>query len=931
MHPTMEHAMVSVATGVLGPLLGKLAALVEEYTQLKGVRQEIVSLREEMRSMNALLQKLAAEDDPDVQVKEWRNQIRDLSYDVEDCVDDFLRRVEHDGGGSTDVVGFFQKNFSRLKTLGARHGIADKIRQLKARVDDVSKRHGRYIYEGGSGGSAGSAAAAAVPIDPRLPALCGMAGSLVGIDGPREEIVALLNEGEEEQGMRLKVVSIAGFGGLGKTTLASDVYREVGEQFDCRVTVSVSQSPDIIKILTKILTGVKGQPSHTCNITDQQELMQEIRSYLLNKRYFIIIDDIWDQLVWEVIRASFPDNHHGSRVLTTTRVQSVAAICCSYRHKYVYSMKPLNEQDSRRLFFDRIFGSEDSCPGELREVSSQILRKCGGLPLAIIIISSLLASQAAKVKEYWEHVQSSMGSNVGTDRSLEVMRQILNLSYRDLPPHLKTCFIYLGAYPEDSVIWRDDLVRQWVAEGFLEAVDVAGNCFNELVNRSMIQPVSIGYSGEVLSCTVHDLMLDLIIRKYSAEENFLTVVGISREIRIRGPTHNVRRLFHHSEVGRRRTLPMPALGTDLSKIRSFSICGSPSQGHIPALSKFKFIRVLILEFLVNSSDDDAESAVNLTAICQLFQLRYLKIHSEVELRLPTRIRWLQHLETLEISSMLRSGVALPRDVAQLPCLSYLSILPHMERLPEGTGAMRCLRSLAFFVLEEDSLDNVRGLRQLTNLKELYVRLPLDLRFAEAAEARLDVLRSSLPEHGDCKLYVIAWSPAAWFPRVPQWVGRLEKLYSLELGIGQLSKEGVAVLAGLPALVRLDLSIRGAPSKSAAITATGFPALKHLIVTCRAPCLAFEAGAMPMLQTLQLEFNADGATAERGGCGSALAGVQHLLGLKKISARIGGLGTPDTTEDSGRIDAVSALRDAIGLHPNRPRLDIMCTQGRYGLQ
>ncbi|CAN6278620.1 unnamed protein product [Urochloa humidicola] len=936
MHPTMEHAMVSVATGVLGPLLGKLAALVEkEYAQLKGVRKEMVSLREELRSMNALLQKLAAEDDPDVQVKEWRNQIRDLSYDVEDCVDDFLRRVEHDVGGGTDAVGFFQKNFSRLKTLGARHGIADKIRQLKARVDDVSKRHGRYIYQGGSGSAAQLAlrpAAAAVPIDPRLPALCGMAGSLVGIDGPREEIVALLNqvEGEEEHGKSLKVVSIAGFGGLGKTTLASEVYREVGEQFDCRVTVSVSQSPDIIKILTKILSGVKGQPSHTCNISDQQELIQEIRSYLLHKRYFIIIDDIWDPLVWEVIRAAFPDNYHGSRVITTTRVQSVAAICCSYRHKYVYRMKPLNEQDSRRLFFDRIFGSEDTCPGELKEVSSQILRKCGGLPLAIIIISSLLASQAAKVKEYWESVQSSMGSNVGTDRSLEVMRQILNLSYRDLPPHLKTCFIYLGAYPEDFEIWRDDLVRQWVAERFLEAVDVAGNCFNELINRSLIQPAGIGYSGEILSCTVHDLMLDLIIRKYSAEENFLTVVGISREIRIRGPTHNVRRLFHHSEVGTRRTLRMPALGTDLSKVRSFSICGSPRQGHIPALSKFKFIRVLILEFLVDSLDD-AESAVNLTAICQLFQLRYLKIHSELKLLLPTRIRSLQHLETLEISSNLRSGVALPRDVAQLPCLSYLSILPHMKRLPEGTGAMRCLRSLAFFVLEEGSLDNVRRLRQLTNLKELYVRLPLDLRFAEAAEARLDVLCSSLPEHGDCKLYVIAWSPAAWFPCVPQWVGRLEKLYSLELGIGQLSKEGVAVLAGLPALVRLDLSIRGAPSESAAITATGFPALKHLIVTCRAPCLAFDAGAMPRLQTLQLEFNADGATAEQGGCGKALAGVQHLLGLKEIHAYIGGLGKPDDTEDSGRMDAVSAMRDAIGLHPNRPRLDIMCTQGRYGLQ
>ena len=64
------------------------------------------------------------------------------------------------------------------------------------------------------------------------------------------------------------------------------------------------------------------------------------------------------------------------------------------------------------------------------------------MPLVIIVISSLLASQEAKVKEYWEYVQRSMGSNVGTERSLEVMRQTLNFSYRDLPPHPKTCFLY---------------------------------------------------------------------------------------------------------------------------------------------------------------------------------------------------------------------------------------------------------------------------------------------------------------------------------------------------------------------------------------------------------------------------------------------------------------------------------------------------------
>jgi hypothetical protein len=128
-------------------------------------------------------------------------------------------------------------------------------------------------------------------------------------------------------------------------------------------------------------------------------------------------------------------------------------------------MKALSDQDSKRLFFKRIFGSEDACPSYLKQVSGEILKKCGGLPLAIITISSLLANRPNKLKENWDYVRNSLGSNF--DPSLEGMRQILSLSYTNLPHHLKACMLYLGIYPEDHKINKNDLARQWVAEGFI--------------------------------------------------------------------------------------------------------------------------------------------------------------------------------------------------------------------------------------------------------------------------------------------------------------------------------------------------------------------------------------------------------------------------------------------------------------------------------
>jgi disease resistance protein RPM1 len=184
-------------------------------------------------------------------------------------------------------------------------------------------------------------------------------------------------------------------------------------------------------------------------------------------RYFIVIDDLWDTKAWDAIKCAFPQNNRGSRVITTTRIQSVAMACCSNSRQYIFNMEPLSEADSRRLFFGRIFGSEDSCPRQLQDISLEILKKCGGLPLAINSIASLLASEAIK-KERWAHVRDSLSSIRGTNRTIEEMRQILNLSYSDLPHHLKTCLLYLGMYPEDHLIQTVDLALSGQAKVLLE-------------------------------------------------------------------------------------------------------------------------------------------------------------------------------------------------------------------------------------------------------------------------------------------------------------------------------------------------------------------------------------------------------------------------------------------------------------------------------
>lgn len=71
--------------------------------------------------------------------------------------------------------------------------------------------------------------------------------------------------------------------------------------------------------------------------------------------------------------------------------------------------------DSKRLFLKRIFYSEKQCPPHLNRISDNILRKCGGSPLAIIAISGLLANKAQTVDE-WDKVQKSIGYSLEETR-----------------------------------------------------------------------------------------------------------------------------------------------------------------------------------------------------------------------------------------------------------------------------------------------------------------------------------------------------------------------------------------------------------------------------------------------------------------------------------------------------------------------------------
>ncbi|KAL0342336.1 UNVERIFIED_CONTAM: putative disease resistance protein [Sesamum calycinum] len=212
------------------------------------------------------------------------------------------------------------------------------------------------------------------------------------------------------------------------------------------------------------------------------------------------------------------------KCLKSRRLSEVAVYADSCRP--IHQLRLLDQYQSWILLTEILFPGK-SCPPQLENMGKKIAQSCRGLPLAICLVAGLLAEDKNRL-DHWKNIGENIAENLNmaATRNEEQLSKIFSLSYNHLPHHLRACFLYLGVFPEDYEIRVSQLSKLWAAEGFLRSVShksfqqIADDCIEDLANRSLILVHKQKYNRRIKTCSLHDVLRDLCVRKAREEKFF---------------------------------------------------------------------------------------------------------------------------------------------------------------------------------------------------------------------------------------------------------------------------------------------------------------------------------------------------------------------------------------------------------------------------
>lgn len=698
----MAEAAISAAVGKLSDLL------VERVSFLYGVKEEVERLKDELVRIQCFLKDAGEKQATEDGIRNWISEIRGVAHDAEDVVEIFSLKVDAPRSRRGQLAKFacFPKHLYRINKIG------EEIASINTRLKAIETGRERYKIlpekmlflrrlEDGTELRRGLS-----PWQKDKEAV-----------GLKKEVDLLLSKAIRTGKKERAVAGIVGMGGIGKSTLARLLYNhgKVVGKFDCRAWVVVSREfrpEEIIRELVRQL--LQRCSDKTVKELEEMEklqmpgLLHKLHQKLEGRRYFIVLDDVWEYQHWEILKAAFPNEDKASVLLLTSRRKDILR---GEGYTYLHNMGALDPNESWKLFLNKAFIDKGKCPKDLEKIGRQIVDKCEGLPLAVAVAGGLLANQR-QTKSEWEAFQRGMNSHL--NRGVGSPSAILELSYHNLPPHLKSCFLCLGFFKEDDVISAKRLLHIWISLGLIphksqeNMDDEARSYLDELITLNLVQVKDMREGDRVKCLHIHDLLRDISISKAKEEICFEILREEAGTSQSPGgkPRHRAvycsRESYGYSVKRNKR-------------VRSLFYHGAGSnivEGNATYWRSFELLRVLeFQDFRLRELPE---------AVCEVSELRYLGLRNNLLQKLPSSMGRLKKLQVLDISKNL--FIHVPNVVWKLVSLRHLYMLKIKCKAPLKLHALKNLQTLNYVQLDDRLLDNIP---HMTSLRKLGIELDIN--------------------------------------------------------------------------------------------------------------------------------------------------------------------------------------------------------------
>ncbi|KAK2978896.1 hypothetical protein RJ640_011995 [Escallonia rubra] len=687
----------------------------------KGIHSRLHTWTSKLELLEAVLSSAEEKQITEKPVNMWLQQLQDLAYDLDDLLDKLAtealrRRLMTAQPTQASNPSMFRKLIPAFspRAVQCDFNISSEIDNITERLENLLKQKSDLNLMSDHLGGTRSRRTG----DERPPStsLVDEYSRFYGRGKDKQAILAQMCLGcESGSDHRFRVIPIVGMGGVGKTTLAQQIYNdeEVKNSFDLNAWICVSDEFDEFAITERIYKAIS---SERCEFKDLNMVQVKLREIISNKKFLLILDDVWNENYgkWDVLSRPFQVGAPGSTVIVTTRNISVASIMRSVPD---YHLDQLEDEEICSILAHHARGWQnfDAHPG-FKETGEAIAKKCKGLPLAAKSLGGLLRTKESPNE--WKDVLDSKIWDLPTENN-DIL-PVLRLSYHHLPSHLKRLFAYCSLFPKDYEFDKHELVLLWMAEGFLrpsethrEMEDVGFRCFDELLSRSFFQRSKTGAESRFL---MHDLVNDLAqhvagrvcFRLEDKEESNVQHMRVSllkarHSSFIRHEYDGSQRFEAFSRVRKLRTfLPLPVFKSFIWY--NFYLTKQVIYDLLPQLH---FLRVLSL------SGYKIFQLPN--TIGNLKHLRYLNVSGTRIKQLPETVTELYNLQTLLLRDC-ESLTKLPANTGNLINLRHLDITgtTQLKKMPLGLCKMASLQTLSKIVLGRRL--KVNELRGLSNLR-----------------------------------------------------------------------------------------------------------------------------------------------------------------------------------------------------------------------